>query len=60
MGLLVAMTILSKIKAPEATDLYRKTCEKCQNSFFFLHLLHQDNFIAYLLCHVTYILLIRV
>ena len=48
MSLLSAMTIFSKINATEAGDLTK---------VFFMkyYLLHQDNFLAHLLCHVTFV-----
>ena len=53
MSLLSAMTIIPKIKAPEARDL-QENMRKCSFCMKY-HLLHQDNFLAHLLCHVTYV-----
>ena len=54
MGVLKAMTIISKIKAREARGFIEKLCEKY--SFFLkYHLLHKENLIVYLLCHITYV-----
>ena len=53
MGLLSAMTIIPKIKAPDAKRFIGK---HVKNSIFLkYHLLHQENSLAHLLCHVTYI-----
>ena len=47
------MTIISKVRAPEARYLY----ENIKMFIIFLknHLLHQDTFLAHLLCYVTYV-----
>ena len=51
MGSLSKMTTIPKINAPEARDSY-----VCRIAFFLkYHLLHQDNFLSYLLCLVTYV-----
>ena len=53
MGLLPAMPIIPKTKAPEA-KIYGKTCEIYSFSLKY-HLKHQDNLFTYLLFHVTYV-----
>ena len=52
MGLVSAMTISPNNKALLAGSLLKK-CEKIL--FLKFHLLHQDNFLTPLICHVTYV-----
>ena len=54
-GLVSAIPIIPKIKAPETRELGKKHVENI--CFFFLkyYFLHQNHLLTHLLCHVTYV-----
>ena len=54
MCLLEAMTKILKIKSLKRLEIYRPTCEK--SLLLKYHLLQHDNFLAHLLCQVTYVI----